>query len=90
MSKETYKYLYSIFDKTTQLYEPPFVDINNGSALRRIQDLMMSNPQSPYAKFPNDFILMCVGTWNEETANVYTDGADSVQPLNKIQIQKEK
>ncbi len=90
MSKETYKYLYSIFDNTTQLFEPPFVDINNGSALRRIQDLMMSNPQSPYSKFPDDFSLMCVGTWNEETANVYTDGADLVQPLNKIVISKEK
>ena len=90
MSKESYRYLYSIFDNTTQLFEPPFVDINNGSALRRIQDLMMSNPTSPYAKFPDDFSLMCIGTWNEETGNVYTDSADMVQPLNKIVIQKEK
>ena len=49
----------------------------------------MSNPQSPYAKFPDDFSLMCVGTWNEETANVYTDAADLVQPLNKIVIKQE-
>lgn len=89
MSKESYKYLYAIFDNTTKLFEPPFVDINNGSALRRIQDLMMSNPQSPYAKFPDDFSLMVIGTWNEETGHVYTDAADMVQPLNKIIIKKE-
>ena len=86
--KESYKYLYSIFDSTTQLFEAPFVDINNGSALRRIQDLMMRNPDSPYAKFPDDFSLMCIGTWNEETANVYTDSADLVQPLAKIIIKE--
>jgi hypothetical protein len=80
----TYKYLYSIYDSTTQLYEPPFVDINNGSALRRIQDLMSSNPNSPYAKFPDDFDLMCIGTWSDETAHIYTDCADLVQKLNQI------
>jgi hypothetical protein len=84
MAKESYKYLYSIFDNTTKLFEPPFVDINNGSALRRIQDLMQSNPTSPYAKFPDDFSLMCLGTWNDETGHIYTDAADLVQPLNKI------
>ena len=86
---ESYKFLYSIYDDTTKLFEPPFVDINNGSALRRIQDLMSSNPNSPYTKFPDDFSLMCVGTWNDETGNVYTDGSDLVQPLNKI-VPKEK
>ncbi len=89
MAKESYKYLYSIFDDVTKLFEPPFVDINNGSALRRIQDLMQSNPQSPYAKFPDNFTLMCIGTWNEETGNVYTDAADAVQPLSQLIPQKE-
>jgi hypothetical protein len=89
MSTENYKYLFSIFDDITKLYEPPFVDINKGSAMRRIQDLMQSNPQSPYAKFPDNFKLMCIGTWNEETANVYTDGADHVVELVDITSTKE-
>lgn len=92
MKKETnsnYKYLYSIFDKTTELYEPPFVDINNGSALRRIQDLMTSNPNSPYSKFPHDFSLTCVGLWNEQSGHIYADEVETIQPLEKIQI-KEK
>ena len=86
---ENYKYLFSIFDDVTKLYEPPFVDINKGSAMRRIQDLMQSNPQSPYAKFPDNFKLTCIGTWNEETANIYTDSADLVVELSEIIDKKE-
>lgn len=78
---ENYKYLFCIFDDVTKLYEPPFVDINKGSAIRRITDLMTSNPQSPYAKFPDNFKLMVIGTWNEETAHVYTDSAELVVDL---------
>ena len=84
MAKESYKYLYSIFDDVTKLFDPPFVDVNHGSALRRIQDLIQSNPQSTYAKFPDNYILHCLGTWNEETGNVYTDGAEAVQPLIQL------
>ena len=34
--KDNYKNIYSIFDTVTNLFEPPFIDINKGSALRRI------------------------------------------------------
>ena len=87
--KESYKYMFSIFDDVTKLYEPPFVDMNKGSAMRRIQDLMQTNPQSTYSKFPHDYKLMCIGTWNEETANVYTDGADHVVDLQELTPTKE-
>ena len=87
--KESYKYMFSIFDDVTKLYEPPFVDMNKGSAMRRIQDLMQTNPQSTYSKFPHDYKLMCIGTWNEETANVYTDGADQVVDLQELTPTKE-
>ena len=87
--RESYKYLFSIFDKVTKLYEPPFVDMNKGSAMRRIQDLMQSNPQSTYSKFPHDYQLTCVGTWNEETAGAFTDSADHVVDLEELTPTKE-
>ena len=31
--RENYKYLFSIFDNVTKLYEAPFVDLNKGSAI---------------------------------------------------------
>ena len=64
------KTLFSIYDKTAELYEPPFVDINKGSALRRIQDLMNNHPESMYAKFPEQFQLTIVGSWNETVADI--------------------
>jgi hypothetical protein len=90
-SGSNYKFLFSIFDEVTKLFEPPFVDLNKGSALRRIQDLMQSNPQSPYAKFPHDYKLMMIGTFNEETGHVYSDNEnDIVVALEEITPTKEK
>jgi hypothetical protein len=59
------KYMFSIFDNVSELYEPPFVEVNKGTAMRRITDLMQTNPQSPYAKFPDNYTLVSVGTWDE-------------------------
>jgi hypothetical protein len=59
------KLMFSIFDNVSELYEPPFVEINKGTAMRRITDLMKTNPQSPYAKFPDNYTLVMVGSWDE-------------------------
>ena len=83
-----YKIMFSIYDNVSELYEAPFVDINKGTALRRIDDLMQSNPQSPYAKFPDNFILMSVGLWNDKTGYIFCDKAEKVMELNEI-TQKE-
>tara|TARA_A100001011_G_C14191455_1_gene791522 strand:+ start:384 stop:659 length:276 start_codon:yes stop_codon:yes gene_type:complete len=87
-NKEDYKIMFSLFDKITELYEPPFVDINKGTALRRIQDLMQSNPTSQYSKFPDNFVLASVGLWNEKTGYIFCDKAEIVMELEDI-TQKE-
>ena len=79
-----YKLLFSIYDTVTEIYEPPFVDINKGSAMRRIQDLMQSNPQSTYTKFPDNYTLMCIGTWNEKSSHIYHDSPEIVIELDQI------
>lgn len=61
------KNLYSIYDETSEIYEPPFVDVNDGTAIRKLQDLMMNNPQSTYSKFPDCYHLHRVGKWDELT-----------------------
>ena len=85
---ENYKLMFSIYDNVSELYEAPFVDINKGTALRRIQDLMQSNPTSPYAKFPDNFTLMNVAVWDDKTGYIYCDKAEKVMELNEI-TQKE-
>ena len=83
------KLLFSIYDDVTKMYEPPFLDINKGSAMRRIQDLMQSNPQSPYSKFPDNFVLMNIGEFTEETGLIFQDTLEHIVDLKDIQPTKE-
>ena len=78
------KLLFAIYDDTTELYEPPFVDINRGSALRRIQDLMNSHPESMYAKFPEQFQLCVIGSWNEKVGDIISDKPVVFQELKDL------
>ena len=78
------KLLFSIYDDTTELYEPPFVDVNRGSALRRIQDLMNSHPESMYAKFPEQFQLCVIGSWNEKVGDIISDKPVVFQELKDL------
>ena len=78
------KLMFSIYDKTSELYEAPFVDINRGTALRRIQDLMKAHPDSPYAKFPNDFQLTVIGSWNEKAGDIISEKPIIFQELEDL------
>ena len=82
------KLLFSIYDDTTELYEAPFVDINRGSALRRIQDLIKTHPESMYAKFPEQFQLCVIGSWNEKVGDIISDKPVVFQELKDL-TQKE-
>lgn len=78
------KLLFSIYDDTTELYEAPFVDINRGSALRRIQDLINTHPESMYAKFPEQFQLCVLGSWNEKVGDIISDKPVVFQELKDL------
>jgi hypothetical protein len=82
------KLLFSIYDKTTELYEAPFVDVNRGASLRRIQDLMRSHPESPYAKFPSDFQLTVLGTWSDKVGDIISDKPVVFQELEDLIVKE--
>jgi hypothetical protein len=82
------KLMFSIYDKTSELYEAPFIDINRGTALRRIQDLMKAHPDSPYAKFPEDFQLCVVGTWNDRVADIISQKPIVFQELEDLIVKE--
>ena len=58
------KNLYSIYDKKSQTYMQPFVDLTDGTATRQCMDLL-ANTNAPFAKYPEDFTLMRIGSWDE-------------------------
>ena len=78
------KTMFSIYDTTTELYEPPFVDVNRGTALRRIQDLIQNHPESMYAKFPEQFQLTIVGSWNEKVGDIIPNNPEVFQLLQDL------
>lgn len=64
------KTMYSVYDKKGQTYAAPFTEIKDGTAIRAMQDLMSSNPNHPFSRYPEDFELVRVGTFNELDASV--------------------
>ena len=58
------KNLYSIYDKKSDTYMQPFVELTDGTAIRQCTDLI-NNGNTPFAKFPEDFMLMRIGSWDE-------------------------
>jgi hypothetical protein len=58
------KNLYSIFDKKSEIYAPPFIELTDGTAIRACTDLL-TNPNTPFSKYPEDYTLVKIGSWDE-------------------------
>ena len=63
-------YIFSIYDNVAQVFEPPFTEKNKGTAIRRIQDLIQNNSNSPYAKFPDNFALHHIGMFDPSAGGI--------------------
>lgn len=63
-------FLFSIYDNVANHYEPPFTEKNKGTAIRKIQDLIQNNPNSPYSKFPDNFALTHIGYYDASTGGI--------------------
>ena len=66
----TNDYIFSIYDNVAQVFEPPFTEKNKGTAIRRIQDLIQNNSNSPYAKFPDNFALHHIGMFDSSAGGI--------------------
>ncbi|AXQ66142.1 MAG: nonstructural protein [Microviridae sp.] len=62
------KNLYSIYDKISQIYAPPFVEITDGTAIRACTDLLQRQ-DLPFGKYPKDYHLVRIGKWEETEAH---------------------
>lgn len=78
------KTLYSVYDKKSKIYAAPFIEINDGTAIRAIQDLIASNGAHPFARHGEDFELVRVGTFNEQSGHIEEDPQGSVIELEQL------
>lgn len=57
--------VYSILDVKSHLYGPPFYSRHTGEALRNFTELV-NDDRSSVSKYPSDFQLVQVATFNDE------------------------
>lgn len=56
--------VFSVYDKKSAAYAPPFFYHHKGQALRAFEDAV-NDANSPLHKHPEDFSLFLLGEWNE-------------------------
>ena len=80
------KNLYTIYDKKSEIYAPPFVELTDGTAIRVVTDLL-GNTNSPFYKYPDDYTLVKVGSYDELTG--IPSGDTPPETIMEIQTIKE-
>lgn len=66
---------YSLYDRKAVSYSPPFHQATDGLAVRSLQELV-NDPQTSVGRYPDDFVLYLVGTFDTEKGLV-----GSIEPL---------
>lgn len=64
------EYLFSVYDKVCEEYNPPFVCKNMATAIRNMRDSLKDAKQSIIAMHPEDYVLVQIGTFDKETGMV--------------------
>jgi hypothetical protein len=78
------KTLYSVYDKKSKTYAAPFTEVNDGTAIRAIQDLIQGNGSHPFARHSEDFELVRVGSFNEMSGHIEEDPQGSVIEIEQL------
>ena len=74
-SGNSVEYLFSVYDKICQEYNPPFVCKNMATAIRNMKDSLRDAKQSIIAMHPEDYTLIQIGTFDKETGMVLHDNS---------------
>jgi len=61
--------IYSIYDSKAEAYLQPFFSPNNAVAIRNFQNVLQ-DPNSNINRWPEDFTLFAIGTWDEDTGQI--------------------
>lgn len=61
--------LYSVFDQKAKAYLAPFAMTNDDVAMRAFADTV-NDGESPMAKHPEDYTLIRLGTFDDDTGEI--------------------
>lgn len=60
---------YTLYDAKALTYSPPFYATAHGQAVRSVMELA-ADKNTTVGKYPTDFILYCVGTYDDATGSL--------------------
>jgi hypothetical protein len=66
---------YTVFDRKSLVYAPPFFSPTDGSAARALQDAV-ADTNTPIGSHPNDYVLYYIGTYDDQKGRL-----EPVDPL---------
>lgn len=69
--------VFSIYDIKAELFNTPFFMGTNGEAIRAFKDLV-NNPDSTPGRHPEDYRLMCIGSFDNASGSFSDEGPASL------------
>lgn len=78
------KKLYTVYDRKAATHAPPFTEVNDGTAIRAMQDVM-KNTDHPFSCYPEDYELIRLANFDEITGEIITDTPIQVITMLKLQ-----
>jgi hypothetical protein len=78
------KNMYSIYDRKSNSYAAPFIELTDGTAIRAIQDVMNNNANHQFVRYADDFQLVRVGMFDEDAGILIDDLRGEVIELNQL------
>lgn len=61
--------LFALYDSKVSSFANPVCARSDGEAIRMVTDAA-ADPSTLFSKHPSDFVLYCVGTYDEDTGEV--------------------
>jgi hypothetical protein len=77
------KGIYSIYDRKAEIYLPPFMEQANGTAIRKLQD-MVAQEGSIWANHAEDFDLVKLAEFGEVSGSIKSIQKEVLINLGKL------
>lgn len=74
-------YYFSVYDKKAKTYSLPSPGVNSEVYLRGLTSALLSNPNSPYVNYPEDFEVYLIGEYLEDEGFFVDEVLEAVCPI---------
>jgi len=80
--------IFTVYDSKAEAYLQPFFLKTKAMAIREITDAA-NNPEHQFGKYPQDYVLFHIGSYNEDTATITQDKTTSLGVVIEFKTQIE-